>query len=131
MNWFSITKSGGNDEQPSYCEYCLVNFKQYREMLNNICQSCGRPSRLTEKNKQPNLNLTSNNTPLSEDTRKAISMEIDYLVDDSLPNLDVRMKANSLAEANRLLFATDYKYKQQYETFRTHSSAKIKRVELD
>ena len=74
---------GDDDELPTYCNFCLSNFKQYYELVNGVCQSCGRIPSVINRNKQSDLHIRALNTkepndPLSSGKFDCVSLEFDY-----------------------------------------------------
>lgn len=112
-----------DDELPTYCNFCLANFKQYYELVNGVCQSCGRIPSVINKNKQPDLEIRSLNAkevndPLSSGKFDCVSLEYDYK-DFNEENEatraytgegEERMKANSLREAMQKIHDAEKRY---------------------
>jgi hypothetical protein len=109
QRWYSSASSPARYEDGlyDYCLYCLQNFHRFYDMVNNVCQSCGRVADPVFKNKQEKIEVTSVNSILGDTERlKAASLEFDYSnllsVDDTTSGLndrDTRMTANSIGEA--------------------------------
>src|SRR5690349_10765357 len=84
MNWFSTSFPSHEDEVPAYCAYCLINFKKYNEVINNICQECGRVHQKTREDKQPLATISSINAPPISETEQSILKGV-YLEIDTSP----------------------------------------------
>jgi len=114
---------GDDDELPTYCNFCLSNFKQYYELVNGVCQSCGRIPSVINRNKQSDLHIRALNTkepndPLSSGKFDCVSLEFDYK-DFNEQNeatraytgeSEERMKANSLREAMQKIHESEKRY---------------------
>lgn len=110
--WYSSSSSPAryDDGLYDYCVYCLNNFKKFYNMVNNVCQSCGRVADPVFKNKQENIAVTSVNADMNTDQMKAVSLDFDYsplLKDDptttGFSDRDTHMTANSIGEAMKKL----------------------------
>ena len=108
--WYSSASSPARYEEGmyDYCLYCLNNFKKFYNMVNNICQSCGRVADPVFKNKQENIAVTSINSDITPEQLKAVSLEYDYspMLSDPTTGFneaDTRMSANSIGEAVKKL----------------------------
>jgi hypothetical protein len=118
MSWYSIPKtSGGNNssQDGDYCRYCYITFKKFHNLINNVCQSCGRVAQSIVKDKQPEQALTSINDPTINSTHlRPVSQEVDYNpmftndeTTEGINSGDVKMNAKSLEEAVKLLHMMD------------------------
>lgn len=78
--WYSSTSNPTRDEEGlyEYCSFCLYNFRQFNNMVNNVCQSCGRVAEPIMKDKEENLRVTSLNASRDVSMQKAVSIEFDY-----------------------------------------------------
>jgi hypothetical protein len=115
---YSIPKTSGSNNTAGdgdYCRFCYINFKRFNDLINNICQSCGRVTTSVVKDKQPEEKLISINDPTKNSiSTRSISQEMDYnpmfLNDESTQGIssgNVVMKADSLEEAVKLLHMMD------------------------
>lgn len=112
-SWYSITSPSG-DGNDEYCKFCLTNFKVFHDMVNNVCQVCGRPAPKILVDKQQQVKITSINTPRDSSMLKGISTEIDYNTlftkDDTKRGInygDVRVQVNSFKEAIKFIHESD------------------------
>ena len=110
-------------EMPTYCNFCLSNFKQYYELVNGVCQSCGRVPSIINKNKQSDLEIRSINAkeindPLSSGKFDCVSLDYDYKEFNEeneatrayTGEAEERMKANSLREAMQKIHESEKRY---------------------
>ena len=114
---YSIPKSNSShNDFGDYCNYCVINFKVFNPLIQNVCQSCGRVAKQVIADKQPEQQLTSINDPAisSHNTLKAISQEIDYNpmftndeTKEGISSGNVTKQAKSLDEATEWLNMMD------------------------
>lgn len=115
-NWYSTPKTVYDPDSTNdynYCSFCLINFNKYNEVINNICQVCGRVNTRVMQDKQPTQQLTAVNAAITEteqSTNRAVSMEIRYsplLTQDEtkkgLLSGNTRVSFNSFKEAQKYL----------------------------
>lgn len=115
-NWYSTPKTVYDPDSTNdynYCSFCLINFNKYNEVINNICQVCGRVNTRVMQDKQPTQQLTAVNAAITEteqSTMKGVSMEIRYsslLTQDEtkkgLLSGNTRVSFNSFKEAQKYL----------------------------
>jgi hypothetical protein len=80
-SWYSIPKTSSSHEDYNYCKFCLINFNKYNDVINNICQTCGRVNTQITQNKQPSQQITALNAVTTETEQSiapGISMQINY-----------------------------------------------------
>jgi hypothetical protein len=92
----------------------MANFHKFHDVVNNVCQVCGRAASKIIADKQPQAQITSLNTPRNSSTLKGVSTEIDYkpLIekDESKAEInltDGRVQVNSFREAVRYIHESD------------------------
>jgi hypothetical protein len=81
MTWYTIPKTSSSHEDYDYCKFCLINFNKYNDVINNICQTCGRVNIQITQNKQPSQQITALNATTTETeqlTVRGISTQINY-----------------------------------------------------
>jgi hypothetical protein len=113
--WFSVGENNIIDEEDEpYCKYCYANFKEYRDMVSGICQSCGRPSEFITKEKQSKLQLSSLNEPLNPEDMRGMSVDFIYTqleqqdeTTKGTASTATHFKAKSLKEAMNKLWELD------------------------
>jgi len=109
--FYSLTNKIADSESGlfDYCQFCLLNFHRFHNMVLNVCQVCGRVAEPIRKDKQDNLAVTSVNSSATPVSVRAVSMDIDYtpITHDPTQSLSPRdgevMTANSIGEAMRKL----------------------------
>lgn len=113
MSWYSITSpsSSNNDD---YCKYCLTNFKKFHDMINNVCQVCGRAAPKIIEDKQVHLQIKSLNSPRDNTMAKGVSTIIDTQsifqrdeTKDGMNLSDERVQVNSFREAIKWIHESD------------------------
>jgi len=98
-DWYSTSRTynsnyeDDDDNDYNYCSFCLINFNKYNDVINNICQVCGRVNTKVTQDKQPTQQLTAVNAPITEmgqSTTTGTSMRINY---SPLTSMDETKKA--------------------------------------
>ena len=121
--WYSVSSSSSfstldsdvGESLDDYCSFCLTNFRQYHQMVNNICQSCGRVAEPVMHDDQELLKASSNNAYNTDDSAFAgVVMDIDYSpIEENDPTRDTiygsghRMTATGATEAIKKINEVD------------------------
>lgn len=115
-DWFSIPKTSPNSEYDdyNYCSFCLTSFHKYNQVINNICQTCGRVNTKVMQDKQEQQQVTAVNSHMTDSDQSTIhgvSMQIRYSrllsQDETKTGLhsfgNTRASFNSFREAQKYL----------------------------
>lgn len=142
--WYSTSKSNDSNntqtgEPYDYCEFCYYTFKQYNEVLDNICQTCGRPGDYITKNKQETIVVGAlNDLPSEQNYSRGVALDIKYpfLDQDEITKSRYhegeRMQTTGGAgEAMRLIRDSEKSVRIHGSSFKIKTTYKEKNVEFD
>lgn len=92
------------------CQFCLLHFHKFHNMIGNVCQVCGRVAEPIRRDKQDSIKITSINSSTEPANMRAVSLDVDYspLMDTDptrsmVPRGGEVMTASSIGEAVRKL----------------------------